>query len=168
MFLSFLFLTIKKIIFKPKRYILVWQVCTPKTSISISILISVFPGGAMLKNTPASAGDKGNMGFNPGSEKSPEKEMATHSSILASKMPRTDKPGGLHSIGLQSQTQLSSWARPLLFVLAFSQLLFLHLILLLSNMQRSMYSVCCVESEVRRSMDYFYFNSNHVWWFIIF
>ena len=33
--------------------------------------------------------------------------MATHSSILAWKIPWTEEPGGLQSIGLQSQTQLS-------------------------------------------------------------
>ena len=30
-----------------------------------------------------------------------EKEMATHSSILASEIPRTGEPGGLPSMGLQ-------------------------------------------------------------------
>ena len=30
-----------------------------------------------------------------------EKEMATHSSILAWKIPWTEKPGGLQSMGLQ-------------------------------------------------------------------
>ena len=30
-----------------------------------------------------------------------EEEMATHSSILAWKIPRTEEPGGLQSIGLQ-------------------------------------------------------------------
>ena len=33
-----------------------------------------------------------------------EKEMATHSSVLAWKIPWTEEPGGLQSIGLQSQT----------------------------------------------------------------
>ena len=32
--------------------------------------------------------------------------MATHSSILAWRIPRTEEPGGLSSVGLQSQTQL--------------------------------------------------------------
>ena len=36
-----------------------------------------------------------------------EKEMATHSSILARKFPWTEETGGLQSMGLQSQTQLS-------------------------------------------------------------
>ena len=30
-----------------------------------------------------------------------EKEMATHSTIFAWKIPRTEEPGGLQSIGLQ-------------------------------------------------------------------
>ena len=37
-----------------------------------------------------------------------EKEMATHSSILAWEIPWTEEPGGLQSMGSQSQTQLSN------------------------------------------------------------
>ena len=33
-----------------------------------------------------------------------EKEMATHSSILVWEIPWTEKPGGLQSMGSQSQT----------------------------------------------------------------
>ena len=37
-----------------------------------------------------------------------EKEMATHSSILAWEIPRTEEPGGLQPVGSQkSQTQLN-------------------------------------------------------------
>ena len=36
-----------------------------------------------------------------GWEDSLEKEMATHSSILAWRIPRTEEPGGLQSMGLQ-------------------------------------------------------------------
>ena len=39
----------------------------------------------MVKNLPAKAGDSGSI---PGSERSPEKEMATHSSILGNPMNR--------------------------------------------------------------------------------
>ena len=35
-----------------------------------------------------------------------EEEMATHSSVLAWRIPWTEEPGGLLSIGSQSQTQL--------------------------------------------------------------
>ena len=38
-----------------------------------------------------------------------EKEMATHSSILAWEIPWTEEPGGLQSLGVtKSQTQLST------------------------------------------------------------
>ena len=41
----------------------------------------------------------------PALGRSPEKEMATHSSILAWRIPWTEEPGGLQSMGLQkSQT----------------------------------------------------------------
>ena len=36
-----------------------------------------------------------------------EEEMATHSSSLAWKIPWTEEPGRLQSMGLQMQTQLS-------------------------------------------------------------
>ena len=38
-----------------------------------------------------------------------EKEMATHSSILAWKIPWTEKPGSLQSMGSQSRTRLSNF-----------------------------------------------------------
>ena len=44
----------------------------------------------------------------PGQEDPPEEVMATHASILAWRIPRTEEPGGLPSMGLQkSQTRLS-------------------------------------------------------------
>ena len=43
-----------------------------------------------------------------GREDALEEGMATHSSILAWRIPRTEEPGGLRSMGLQkSQTQLN-------------------------------------------------------------
>ena len=42
-----------------------------------------------------------------GQEDPLEEEMATNSSILAWEIPRTEGPGGLQLVGLQSQTQLS-------------------------------------------------------------
>ena len=38
-----------------------------------------------------------------------EKEMATHSSILAWRIPWTEEPGGLQSIGLKSRTRLNDF-----------------------------------------------------------
>ena len=42
-----------------------------------------------------------------GQEDPLEEEMATHSSILVWKIPRTEEPGVLQSMGSQSQTRLS-------------------------------------------------------------
>ena len=36
-------------------------------------------------------------------------EMATHSSILIWRIPQTEEPGGLQSMGPQSQTRLSDF-----------------------------------------------------------
>ena len=49
----------------------------------------------------------GDRGLNPGSGRFPGEENGYHSSILAWETPWTEEPGGLQSIGLQSQTQLS-------------------------------------------------------------
>ena len=51
----------------------------------------VFLGASVVKNLPASAGD---VGLIPGLERSLEKEVATHSSILAWEIPWTEEPGG--------------------------------------------------------------------------
>ena len=56
------------------------------------------PGGSVVKNPPANARD---IGLIPGSGRSLEKEMATHSSVLAWEIPRTEEPGGLQAMGLQ-------------------------------------------------------------------
>ena len=50
-----------------------------------------------------------------GQEDALEKEMATHCSILAWKIPQTEEPGGLQSKRLQSQTRLSDEHFYLLF-----------------------------------------------------
>ena len=57
----------------------------------------------MVKNPPASAGDTGDMGLIPGREDPLEEEMATHCSILAWKIPWTEEPGRVQSMGSQSQ-----------------------------------------------------------------
>ena len=59
-----------------------------------------FPGGTEVKNPPANAGDTGDQGSIQKSDPL-EKEIATHSSILAWTIPWTEEPGGLQSMGLQ-------------------------------------------------------------------
>ena len=54
-----------------------------------------FPRDSVVKNPPANARDVGPI---PGSGRSLEEEMATHSSILAWGIPRTEEPGGLQSM----------------------------------------------------------------------
>ena len=54
-----------------------------------------------VKNLPANAGDIRDVGLILGSGSSPEKGMATHSSILAWKIQWTEEPGGLQSMGSQ-------------------------------------------------------------------
>ena len=57
--------------------------------------------GTVVKNSPANAGEVRDSGSSLGSGRSLEKEMATHSSILSWRIPWTEEPGGLHSIGSQ-------------------------------------------------------------------
>ena len=61
----------------------------------------------VVKNPPACAGDVRDAGSIPGSRRSPEEEMATHSSILAWRIP-TDSGAWwatVHGV-TKSQTQL--------------------------------------------------------------
>ena len=59
----------------------------------------------MVKNPPASADLRAKGAF-LGQEGPLEGDMAIHCSILAWRIPWTEVPGGLKSIGLQSQTRL--------------------------------------------------------------
>ena len=57
-----------------------------------------FPGGSDGKESACNVGDPGLI---PGWEDPLEKGMATHSSVLAWRIPWTEEPGGLQSMGLQ-------------------------------------------------------------------
>ena len=59
-----------------------------------------FPGGSEGKVSASNAGDPSSV---PGSGRSLEKEMATHSGTLAWKIPWMEKPGRLQSMRSQSQ-----------------------------------------------------------------
>ena len=56
-----------------------------------------FSGGSLVKNLLANAGDVRSLGW----EDPLEQEMATHSSILAWKIPWTKESGRLQSVGSQ-------------------------------------------------------------------
>ena len=55
----------------------------------------------LAKNPPASAGDMRDVGSIPGSGRSPGEGTAPHSSTLAWRIPWTEEPGGLQSMGSQ-------------------------------------------------------------------
>ena len=65
----------------------------PTTFIDIS-----FPVGSVGKEAACNVGD---LGLIPGWGRPLEKEMATHSSTLAWRIPWTEEPGGLQSMGSQ-------------------------------------------------------------------
>ena len=55
------------------------------------------PSGSVVKNPPTNAGDVRDMVLSLGPEDPLEKEIATHSSILAWEVPWTEEPGRLGS-----------------------------------------------------------------------
>ena len=57
-----------------------------------------FPCGSDSKESACTAGDPGSI---PGSGRSLEKRMATHSSILAWRIPWTEETGRMQSMGSQ-------------------------------------------------------------------
>ena len=87
----------------------------PFTSISLPLpssptlhLISLnFPHSSVSKESACNAGDPSSI---PGLGRVLEKEMATHSSILVWRIPWTEEPGRLQSMGLQESPWITSGA----------------------------------------------------------
>ena len=71
------------------------SVCLLKRDVSQVALV--------VENLPVSAGVVRDKVRSLGQEDPLEKELATHSSILAWRIPLTEEPGGLQSMGLQSR-----------------------------------------------------------------
>ena len=63
-----------------------------------------FPGGTVVKNPAANAGDGRDTNSITGLGRSPVGGNGIHSSILAWRISWTEEPGGLQSKGSQSQT----------------------------------------------------------------
>ena len=63
-----------------------------------------FRNGSAVRNPPTVQEMQEMRAPSLGGEDSLEEEMATHSSILAWKIPWTEEPGGLQPTGSQSQT----------------------------------------------------------------
>ena len=69
------------------------------------------PGGSVDKGSACKAGDTGDMGLIPVLRRSPGGGLATHSSILAWRTPRTEGAGGPQSVGSQRvRHDWSDWA----------------------------------------------------------
>ena len=62
-----------------------------------------FLGGSVVKNPPAKQERQKTQLQSLSQEDPLEEEMATHSSILAWKIPWTEEPGRIQSMGLQSR-----------------------------------------------------------------
>ena len=64
----------------------------------------------VIKNPPANAGDVRDSGLIPGSGRSPNEGVATHSRILAWRIPWTEEPGGLQPTASQTARQLKQFS----------------------------------------------------------
>ena len=60
-----------------------------------------FPGGSVVKNLPANAGDAGDMGLIPGSGRSPRGGNGNPLQYSCLENPWTEEPDGLQSMGSQ-------------------------------------------------------------------
>ena len=65
------------------------------------VKVMSFLCGSVAKNPTANPGDAGDLGLITGQEDPLEKEMATHSSNVAWRIPWTEEPGRLQSMGSQ-------------------------------------------------------------------
>ena len=63
----------------------------------------------VVENPSANAGDIRDTGLIPGSGRSPGEGNGNHSCILAWRIPLAEEPGGLQSIGSQSDTTEMTW-----------------------------------------------------------
>ena len=66
-----------------------------------SLHLMSFPGGSVVKNLPASAGDTGDMGSIPGSGRFPGIGNGHPLQYSCLETPRTEEPGRLQSMGSQ-------------------------------------------------------------------
>ena len=69
--------------------------------LSIYLFHLSFPGGSVVKNPPANAGDAGDIGSILGLGRSPEERNGNPLQYCSWKIPWTEEPGGLQSIGSQ-------------------------------------------------------------------
>ena len=128
-----------------------------------------FIGGSVVKNPPVNAGDTRDTGSIPGSEDPLEKGMTTHSSILAWRIPWTEEPGGLHSIGSRrvghdwaTKQQLQQWD----IYLILSRINMQQRLGDLTNMERARSQLFCGKSIIFSTLLYFnIFDTFNKWYY---
>ena len=78
----------------------------------------------MVRNMLANARDVRDPGRSLGGEDPQEEETATHSTVPAWRIPRTEQHGGLQSMRLQkTQTQLSTHAHSIYIYVSFAEMI---------------------------------------------
>ena len=79
-------------------------VCTPGDVAGVTTRnrFPVLEGASLAAQWLGTRRPAGDTSLIPGLERSPEKEMATHSSVLSWEIPRTEEPGELQYLGLQN------------------------------------------------------------------
>ena len=115
----------------------------------------------MVKILPVNEGNVRDMGLITGSgtslgQKDPMKEgMATHSSTLAWKIPWTEEPGGLQSIGFESQTWLKKLGKHTCYIPETNIILYIKYILIFKMMLKNIIPI----SESKTTNGYNHFKS---------
>ena len=71
----------------------------------ISVKLDMLPGGSVVKNLPANAGDTEDASSILGSGRSLGEGIAMHSNVLSWNSPWTEEPGELQSVGSQRINQ---------------------------------------------------------------
>ena len=97
-----------------------------------------------VESLPANAEDLRGVDSTSGSGRSLQEEMATYSSILTWRIPWTEEPGGLQSIGSKSPTQLKQLSIPI------PALPIQNLSALLASLGHSSIRVHCLLLKVRQ------------------
>ena len=77
----------------------VWLIQAPGIYRTSTIHQGGFPGALVVKNPPANAGDLRDVNSIPGSGRFPGEGLATHSNILAWRIPWTEDPAGYNPWG---------------------------------------------------------------------
>ena len=82
--------------------------CPPPRRFSVPVRLLGLPGDSVVKNMSADAGDTGNVGFLPGSGRSPRVGNGNPLQNSCWEIPWTEEPDWLESLLSQSQKQLTS------------------------------------------------------------